>query len=107
MNLVQDCICHALTHTQKAGNVVLLVPQNLRKEAMNIICATVPIGSRSGGSWKVGDTTYTVRGYADEIPSYAYRLMVCNGGHPLTNEESVNVQRWRAGAGSVVPFVGS
>jgi hypothetical protein len=111
MSLLKDNLYHILNELLgDTKNLVILVPDDLRKEARDEVISNLPASAYgSGSTWTVLGTLISIRGFMESIPPYMnpYHLIVCNGGRAPTNEEVTNVQRWRKFEGSVVSFVGA
>jgi len=107
-----DCAYRALEDEAKnntSSNIVILTHPEQAASVSKGIAGALPSGSVCTGSvWKTPQgNTVSIKRYTDSMPNYteSYKLLVCNGGRPMTREDGKNIDRWRAGGPSPVPFV--
>lgn len=109
-----DCAHRALEDEAKIKsntprNIVILTHPEQAASVSKGIAGALPSGSVcTGAVWKTPNgNTVSIKRYTDPVPKYTdnFKLLVCNGGRPMTREDGKNIDRWRAGGPSPVPFV--
>tara|TARA_Y100000389_G_scaffold200614_1_gene241410 strand:+ start:191 stop:535 length:345 start_codon:yes stop_codon:yes gene_type:complete len=103
-----DCAYRALAETTSRNIVILTHPEDSSSVGKGVAGALPPGSVCTGSVWKTPDgRTIAIKRYTDPVPTYkdSYKLMVCNGGRHMTQEDGQNLDRWRAGGPSPVPFV--
>ncbi len=105
-----ECVYLTLKETTARNTIILTHPDDTLTVGKGVAGALPPGSVCTGSVWKTPDgRMVSIKRYSDPVPTYkdSYKLMVCNGGRPMTREDGQNLDRWRAGGPPPVPFVAS